>query len=59
MDRDGDGRINLTEFCSAMSLIRQAKQESLQQSLPSSGVRINMYSVCVCVCVCVCVYVRV
>ena len=51
MDSDHDGRINLPQFCTAMSLINQAKQagggvqrggglqgSSLHSSLPSSAV---------------------
>ena len=30
MDQDGDGQINVSEFCSAMSMIRQAKVQQQQ-----------------------------
>ncbi len=38
VDQDGDGRINQPQFLMAMTLIRQAKLESLNTSLPAAGV---------------------
>ena len=41
VDKDGDARINMSEFIMAMSLIRQAKQqENVSSSLPVSGVSV-------------------
>ena len=44
MDRDGDGQINVSEFCSAMSMIRQAKvqqQQTLNWPAGSTGGMVN------------------
>lgn len=41
VDKDHDGKINKTEFCSAMSMIRQAQTQQsnlLNSSLPASAV---------------------
>ena len=57
MDSDCDGRINLPQFCTAMSLINQAKQagggvqrgsglqgSSLHSSLPASAVSQSLFT---------------
>ena len=40
VDQDGDGRINQPQFLMALTLIRHAKQESLNTSLPATGVSV-------------------
>ncbi len=49
VDQDGDGRINQPQFLMALTLIRHAKQESLNTSLPATGVSVVWCGWCECV----------
>lgn len=41
VDKDHDGKISKAEFCTAMTMIRQAQSTRLKSSLPSASVSIG------------------